>query len=146
MAGDEIIFNFKKTFIKKVFRFLPANNSNIDKYLKTFLNKADDAYIKAFQYKVLGEFSNYATPSVYSSVQQKIIYRNNRIWGADDFRKRNWSVITKTEDEIVVRKELTFKSIKFGHTLVPMGDELIEYWSVIKEGKSFKIKEIQSNA
>ena len=118
----------------------------MDSRLKSFLNKADDAYIKAFQYRMLGDFADYAVSSVYAEVQQKIIYRNNRIWGTEDFRKRTWFIVSACADEIVVRKELTFKTVKFGHTFVPLGDELVEYWSVIKQGKHYKIKEIQSNA
>lgn len=113
--------------------------------LVKFLEKADNAYIKAFQYKMLGDFSDYAFPEVYSDIQHKIIYRNNQIWGTEDFRKRKWDIIFDKGNEITVRKEITFKTIKFGQTYVPMSDNCIEYWTVIRIGKDYKIKEIQSN-
>jgi len=129
-------------FIKSIFNKFFAGER---KTLAAFLEKADNAYIKAFQYKMLGDFTEYAVPEVYYEVQQKIIYRNNRIWGTEELRKRKWDIISDAENKIVVRKELTFKTIKFGHTYVPAGDNCIEYWTVEKTKKGYKIKEIQSN-
>lgn len=48
-------------FIKSIFNKFFAGER---KTLVAFLEKADNAYIKAFQYKMLGDFTEYAVPEV----------------------------------------------------------------------------------
>ncbi|MBR1735799.1 MAG: hypothetical protein IJ736_02120 [Firmicutes bacterium] len=113
--------------------------------LINFLEKADNAYIKAFQYRMLGDFADYALPDVYYDIQQRIIYRNNHVWGTENLRKRKWDIVSQIKDKTVVRKELIFENVKFGNTFVPLGDKCIEYWTVIRTDAGYKIKEIQNN-
>lgn len=131
------MFNF-------IFRFFRSRYYK-NRILISFLNCADDAYIKAFQYKLLGDFAKYSVADVYFEVQRRIIYRNNRIWGTEDLRTRKWDIISIKNNEIVVRKELKFKTVKIGNIFVPLGNDCVEYWVVIFNGKNYKIKEIQFN-
>ncbi len=107
-----------------------------------FLEKADDAYIKAFQFRVLGDFPTYATEDVTRFLQKQILYYNTKLWGTKEYRIRNWEIVSSEGKEIVVRKELKFKNIKLGHTLVTMGDECVEYWKILVDNNKFKVGDI----
>lgn len=111
-----------------------------------FLNKADDAYIRAYQFKVLGDFVKYALPDVCSKIQHNIMYRQNKLFGNEQYRIREWSMMQCSSKFILVRKELNFKTIKFGHTRVPMGDHCVEYWRILLDSNNkFIVGEIQEN-
>lgn len=118
---------------------------NKNRILISFLNCADDAYIIAFQYKLLRDFAKYSVADVYFEVQRRIIYRNNRIWGTKDLRTRKWDIISIKNKEIIVSKGLKFKTVKIGNIFVPLRNDYVGYWVVIFNGKNYKIKEIQFN-
>jgi len=119
------------------------NRSDTDR-LMAFLEEADNAYIKAYQYRSLGELIQFITREMAIEMQQKITYYNDKIWGTPAHRQRSWSVVSINEETIIVRKELTFKRVKYGRMLVKLGDDTIEYWKVIYDNldKNYKIQEI----
>jgi hypothetical protein len=77
-------------------------------------------------------------------MQQKITYYNDKIWGTPAHRQRTWAVVSINGETITVRKELTFKRVKYGRVLVKLGDDTVEYWKVIYDNldKRYKIQEI----
>jgi hypothetical protein len=114
--------------------------------LMRFLDKADDAYIRAYQFKFLGDLVRYALPEVCAKVQHNIMYRQNKLFGNEKYRIREWTMMQCNERFILVRKELNFKTIKFGHTRVPMGDHCVEYWRILLDSSNkYVIGEIQEN-
>jgi hypothetical protein len=114
--------------------------------LIAFLEEADNAYIRAYQYRSLGELIQYITRDLAIEMQQKITYYNDRIWASPSHRKRTWTIVSAEEQIITVRKELTFKNVKYGRMLVKIGDDCVEYWKVIFDDmdKRYKIQEITS--
>lgn len=115
--------------------------------LKNWLDKVDEVYIQAFQFKQLGPFAKYASPSLCSKVQQNINYHNTKLFGTAKYRIRKWDIVSVNAENVLVRKELTFKKIKFGATEVPMGDKCIEFWQVetLAKGK-YRVTAIQDTA
>jgi|GEM_PF-2435411 len=112
--------------------------------LIAFLEEADNAYIRAYQYRLLGELIQYTTRDLAIEMQQKITYYNDKIWATSAHRQRTWTIISTDGQTITVRKELTFKNVKYGKMLVKIGDDCVEYWKVIFDNldKRYKIQEI----
>jgi hypothetical protein len=79
-------------------------------------------------------------------MQQKITYYNDKIWASPEHRQRTWTIVSSEGQIITVRKELTFKNVKYGRMLVKIGDDCVEYWKVIFDDmdRSYKIQEITS--
>lgn len=119
------------------------SQSQTDK-LMAFLEEADNAYIRAYQYRALGELIQYTTRDLAIEMQQKITYYNDKIWATSAHRQRTWTIISTDEQVITVRKELTFKNVKYGRMLVKIGDDCVEYWKIVFDNldKRYKIKEI----
>jgi len=114
--------------------------------LIAFLEEADNAYIRAYQYRSLSELLQFITRELAIEMQQKITYYNDKIWASPAHRLRTWTIVSAEEQIITVRKELTFKNVKYGRMLVKIGDDCVEYWKVISDGsdKRYKIHEITS--
>jgi len=112
--------------------------------LLAFLNEADNAYIRSYQYRSLGELIQFTTRELAMEMQQKITYYNDKIWGTPKQRQRTWSVVSTDGTSIIVRKELTFKKVKYGRMLVKLGDDTVEYWKVKYDNlnNTYKIQEI----
>ena len=112
--------------------------------LIAFLEEADNAYIKAYQYRSLGELIQYVSRELAIEMQQKITYYNDKIWGTPAHRQRSWTIVSTAGPVITVRKELTFKNVKYGRMLVKLGDDSVEYWKVVYNhlDERYKIQDI----
>lgn len=119
------------------------SQSQTDKLI-AFLEDADNAYIRAYQYRSLGELIQYTTRDLAIEMQQKITYYNDKIWATSAHRQRSWTIVSTDGDIITVRKELTFKNVKYGKMLVKIGDDCVEYWKVVFDSldKCYRIHEI----
>jgi len=119
------------------------NQSELNRLI-AFLEEADNAYIRAYQYRSLGELIRFTTRELSIEMQQKITYYNDKIWGTPAHRQRVWSVVSTDGAVITVRKELTFKKVKYGRIHVKLGDDCVEYWKVIYNNldKRYIVQEI----
>ena len=112
--------------------------------LIAFLEEADNAYVRAYQYRAISELARYTTRDFAIEMQQKITYYNDKIWGAPSHRRTAWSIVSTDGVVITVRKELTFKKVKYGRMLVKIGDDCVEYWKIVYDSgdKCYKIHDI----
>lgn len=126
-----------------VFTAPAMNQSDVNKLI-AFLEEADNAYIRAYQYRSLGQLIQFITRELAIEMQQKITYYNDKIWGTPAHRHRTWSVVSTDGAVITVRKELTFKKVKYGKMRVKLGDDSVEYWKIIYDSmdRRYKVQEI----
>ena len=113
-----------------------------------FLNKADDAYMLAFESKNIKPFTPYADPAVCTAVLSEILSGEERFFGTSKLRKRSWDVVL--EDGRVVRavKHVGHEAINCGHGVrIPLGDNECQAWDVSVDGVStFKVIKIRRTA
>jgi len=109
-----------------------------------FLDKADDAYMLAFESKNIKPFVPFADPAVCTAVLQEILSGEDRYFGISKLRKRSWDIVL--DDGRVVRavKHVGHESINCGHGIsIPLGDQLCQVWDVSVDGvNQFKVIKI----
>lgn len=105
-----------------------------------FLLKADEAYVKAFQTKVLGSLDKYLTRLCCTKIMERIRFSEKENVGIERYKKTKW---TKGADGKFI-KEVTFDDVNMGCGVkVPLGDAYTEYWTVIQENNERKVSEIR---
>jgi len=109
-----------------------------------FLNKADDAYMLAFESKNIKPFASYADPAVCTAVLQEILSGEDRYFGTSKLRKRSWDVVL--DDGRVVRaiKSVGHEAINCGRGMsIPLGDQVQQVWDISVDGvNQFKVIKI----
>lgn len=109
-----------------------------------FLDRADDAYMLAFESKNIKPFTPYADPAVCTAVLQEILSGEDRYFGTSKLRKRSWEVVL--DDGRVVRavKHVGHEAINCGRGLsIPLGDQISQVWDVTVDGvNQFKVVKI----
>lgn len=105
-----------------------------------FLMKADEAYVRAFQTKVLGNLDKYLTRLCCTKLMERIRFSEKENVGIERYKKTTW---TKSADGTFV-KQVTFDDVNMGCGVkVPLGDAYKEYWTVINENDQKKVSEIR---
>lgn len=105
-----------------------------------FLMKADEAYVRAFQTKVLGNLDKYLTRLCCTKLMERIRFSEKENVGIERYKKTTW---TKSSDGTFV-KQVTFDDVNMGCGVkVPLGDSYMEYWTVINENNEKKVSEIR---
>jgi len=99
--------------------------------ISKWLDNANEAYILAFQRRSVNEFSRFASHPLNLKTQQKILRTNDIILCTKKYRNTKWSAYRHMEDgAILIKKEMTFKTITLGKATVSMGDNITEYWKI----------------
>jgi hypothetical protein len=109
-----------------------------------FLNKADDAYMLAFESKNIKPFAPFADPAVCTAVLQEILSGEDRYFGASKLRKRSWDVILSDGRVVRAVKNVGHEPINCGRGIsIPLGDTVTQVWDVLVDGvEQFKVIKI----
>jgi hypothetical protein len=110
----------------------------------SFLNKADDAYMLAFESKNIKPFAPFADPSVCTAVLQEIFSGKDQFFGASKLRKRSWAVTLNDGRVIRAIKHIGHIAINCGHGIfIPLGDKVCQAWDVsVNDVNQFKVIKI----
>ena len=106
-----------------------------------FLDKADDAYMLAFESKNIKPFAQYADPAVCTAVLQEILSGEDRYFGTSKLRKRSWEVVLNDGRVVRAVKRVGHEAINCGRGLsIPLGDQISQAWDVSVDGvNQFKV-------
>ena len=125
--------------------FSKRNKNDCSSTVIGFLNKADDAYMLAFESKNIKPFTPYADAAVCTAVLSEILSGEDRYFGVSKLRKRSWDVVLA--DGRVVRsvKHVGHEAINCGHGVrIPLGDPMCQAWDVSVDGvNTFKVIKIR---
>ena len=80
-----------------------------------FLDKADDAYMLAFDSKNIKPFAPYADPAVCTAVLQEILSGEDRYFGTSKLRKRSWEIVLDDGRTVRAVKHVGHEAINCGH-------------------------------
>lgn len=110
-----------------------------------FLEKADDAYMLAFESKNIKPFTPYADPAVCTAVLQEILSGEDRYFGTSKLRKRSWEVVLDDGRTVRAVKRVGHVAINCGRGVsVPLGDDISQAWDVSVDGvNQFKVIRIR---
>ena len=121
----------------------PTSN-RIETSLLNWLEIADESYIRTFQQKDVRYFEPYTTLEVSTEIYDEIMQKPERLFGTRRYRTRVWDVISKNNNDVVVKKTLTHSHIELqGGIKVPLGDNLCEMWYVTYSNNAYKVKKIE---
>lgn len=105
-----------------------------------FLTKADEAYVRAFQTKVLGNLDVYLTRLCCTKLMERLRFAEKENVGIERYKNTKWQRAT---DGTYV-KQVSFDDVNMGCGIrVPLGDPYIEYWTLVKENDTQKVSEIR---
>lgn len=111
--------------------------------LKSFLNRVDAVYMKAFQtcsVSCLKPFCNQEAIKDLSNV----IYRNpDRFFGGSKFRNTEWTILRKENDTYTVRKDVSFNKVHICGVSLSVSSEYAEEWTVVNLGRDYIITNIE---
>lgn len=109
-----------------------------------FLDKADDAYMLAFESKNIKPLTPYADPAVCTAVLQEILSGEDRYFGTSKLRKRSWEVVLDDGRVVQAVKRVGHEAINCGRGLsIPLGDKVTQAWDVSVDGvNQFKVIKI----
>jgi hypothetical protein len=139
----------RKEKVTRVVRSPDGKKLNLNtKVLENFLNQADDYYIQAFQRSNVEYFLPYCTVSLAMSLNNRIIYCNDKVFGLKEHRKRSWRIVAINEDSIVVRKDITFDTIKDRgkRGYITYADPIHEHWTIGVNPSRFQVLEVKDAA
>ena len=110
-----------------------------------FLDKADDAYMLAFDSKNIKPFAPYADPAVCTVVLQEILSGEDRYFGTSKLRKRSWEIVLDDGRTVRAVKHVGHEAINCGHGLsIPLGDQISQEWDVSVDGvRQFRVIRIR---
>lgn len=113
-------------FLKKLFK----KETKDDKDLFKFLDKADDAYMRAFETSDIRLFEPYASLPVLRHLQEAMKVEDT-YFGLARYRKRSWTVVNIEQETYTLQKLLRHDNIHVTATVfVPLGEDLSEIWTV----------------
>ena len=128
-------------FIKRLLHKDKSSNPND---LFKFLDKADDAYMKALESKNLTYFQPYASLAVLRRLQNRM-KAEEPYFGLARYRKRTWSIVSVTQELYTIEKNLSHDNIKVTTTvIIPLGEDVHELWTVEQVGGKFTVTDIRS--
>ena len=108
-----------------------------------FLDKADDAYMLAFESKNIKPFAPYADAAVCTAVLQEILSGEERYFGTAKKRKRSWEVVLDDGRKVRAIKCVCHEPIKCGSINIKLGDDVVQAWEVHVNGvNQFKVVKI----
>ncbi len=120
--------------------FSHAKSESNDGSISKFLSKADEAYVRAFQTKVLGNLDKYLTRLCCTKLMERIRCTDRESVGIERYKRTRWS---KGQNGTYV-KDVSFEDVNMGCGVkVPLGDPYKEYWTVIQENENRKVSEIR---
>lgn len=109
-----------------------------------FLNKADDAYMLAFESKNIKPFTPYADPAVCNAVLQEVLSGEDHYFGAAKLRNRTWQVTLDDGRVVSAVKTVSHEAIKAGRGIsIPLGDSVTQVWDVRVDGGPVQFKVIK---
>lgn len=139
----------KREKVTRVVRSPDGKKLNLNtKVLENFLNQADDYYIQAFQRSNIEYFLPYCTVSLAMSLNNRIIYCNDKVFGLKEHRRRVWTIVSINEDSLVVQKNITFDTIKERgkRGYITYADPIRENWTIGVNPSRFQVLEVKDAA
>lgn len=122
-----------------IFKRKPNDSSQVD-----WLSKVDLAYQRAFQVKNASGLSDYLTRNCLVKLMERIRMGEKSYSGLTRYQHTQWVKGETTENSTTWNKEVTYDQIKMSHGIqVPVGDDSIECWVIVKENGDNKVSEIR---
>lgn len=124
-----------------MFLFKKKNKTNdIIKYLE----KADDAYMTAFETRDVSEFSKYCTRDVLRQVKEMVMSGDDIYLGLDRYRHREWFLVKEGNTVKVYFKKITHDPVELVHKIaVAIADNISEEWTLLDAPSGYVITEIR---
>lgn len=106
----------------------------MDKELTKFLDKADDAFIYAYETRRYGVLTDMFTIQCMRNISvMASIDNGTRYFGKKGMRNTTWEIISENEDEYEVRKTVIYRKIHLTMTrLMKASTDYTCIWKVIK--------------
>lgn len=112
--------------------------------LREFLNKADEAMIHAYETKQLEGFIQYASNKVLCFVVDRINSKEQIFFGTQNYRTRNWIVLSDSGGCISIKKELRHRHVRLNKKIyVAVGEDVNELWKISITNGRYIIEEIE---
>lgn len=109
-----------------------------------FLEKADDAYIDAFQYDDIRLFQEYATVKVLREIDDMLKSKNQISFGLKKYRHREWKLVKEGDVFKVYFKNITHDNLELSHKVsVSLADDISEIWTIEPNNKTYIVTDIQ---
>lgn len=108
----------------------------------SFLNEADEEYIRAYSTKSTRRLKEYMTPDCLYKISNVIYGGSTRYFGVAKFRNTTWEIVSENETLIDFRKDVVYDKVKVSPSLkINIADNYRELWTLnIKDMKVVDVR------
>lgn len=111
--------------------FFGQKQPGLNRKTEAFLNKVDEAYMRAFSTKGVKALMDYMSPECLSKVRTWVYTTNIRYFGAEKFRTTTWEVLTEKNGILSLRKTVVFAKVKVTNRMsMKVAEDYEEVWRV----------------
>ena len=112
-----------------------------------FLERADDAYSKAFQTKSAAGLDAYFTRACLSKMLERIRMSEKAYSGLDRYKHVEWKKLDENDVETHYLKTVTYDNVQISKGIsAPVGTPHSERWTLVMEKGVQKVSEIRRSA
>lgn len=112
-----------------------------------FLERADEAYTKAFATKNTAGLDTYFTRACLTKMLERIRMSERAYSGLERYKHVTWRVESNDGTSAVYVKTVTYDNVKISKGIsAPVGSDYVERWTLVDENGKTKVSQIRRSA